>query len=444
MQNKLERNQGKGDYKNSSTFLANGSMQSFEKVIPIVVFIVTIVTLKFSENAIAMCILILGFTSLNITHSLFLKSYPRLESKMELYKTVLNALIFALGPYYVPGASYFWLLALLPLYRIGAANLNTAKRRSYLWIVMGSTYVGIYFSHRGLEEALLPCIILLLITILNRSVANDLHRNFLELESVKDRLYLNARMTTASSVASGLAHEINNPINLINGSSLSIQNILKKVINNSGELTLKNHKDINVFVDIIKRSSERTFEIVDRMGRHNPSSSLYELAELNVDELIKDVVTISQRKVANIGIDLILACPDSDLKVKGHAGNLGQVILSFINNAYDSFTTENDKWIKITVSKLHGMIYLRFTDSTNGEKNLFKNNILEPFTMIHGAGSGEELGLSLCQTIVNEHYGQVYLNEIGEYTEFVIELPLCQKVKPVEPVKSTNIDLAWV
>jgi hypothetical protein len=41
MQNKLERNQGKSDYENSSTFLANGSMQSFEKVIPIVVFIVS-------------------------------------------------------------------------------------------------------------------------------------------------------------------------------------------------------------------------------------------------------------------------------------------------------------------------------------------------------------------------------------------------------------------
>lgn len=442
MQNKLERNQGKVEY-NGSTFLANGSMQSFEKIIPIVVFVVTVLTLKYSHDLRPVILLIFGFVSLNIIHSVLFNHYPKSEFQMELIKTLFNSLLFSVGPYLVPDASYFWLLALLPLSRIGAAHLDTFTRRSYLWIIMTSTCIGVFFCHDSFEESVLPCIVLLLTTLLNRSVSTHLHENFLELESMKDKFYLNSRMTTASSVASGLAHEINNPINLINGSSLSIQNILKKVNTGTGTLSPKNHKDINVFVDIIKRSSERTFEIIERMGRHNPSSSLYELDELNIDELIFDVVKISKRKMKHRDINLIFDCPESEFKIKGHAGNLGQVILSFIDNAYDSFTNERNKWIRISVSKVHGMIYLHFTDSTNGDQNVFKDKILEPFTMIHGAGNGEELGLSLCQTIINEHFGQVYLNEIGEYTEFIIELPICQNPQSIEQLKKSNIELAW-
>jgi signal transduction histidine kinase len=244
---------------------------------------------------------------------------------------------------------------------------------------------------------------------------------------IAERLALEAksqqmsRMSALGQMASGVAHEINNPIAGI----ISCAELL------SGRLPVDD--SCQEVVERIHREGVRIARIVKSLlSISHPGHRTRETVSLS--DCLEPVLTIVQDKLTNQGIDLQVSIPEDLPQITVEFQQIQQLLLNLVLNACHSLNErfpEGDpgKQLRIsaTVQGEEGAecLSLEVYDAGTGIQPEIIEKIFDPFFTTKPAGVGTGLGLTLCHEIIQQHGGEIRVESVPwESTRFKVMLPL--------------------
>lgn len=223
-----------------------------------------------------------------------------------------------------------------------------------------------------------------------------------------------AKMASLGEMAGGIAHEINNPIAIIDGSADRILKLLKR--------EPLDVKSIETFAQSIFETSGRVAEIVTGLRTLSRNADADPHVIIKIAELMDDVLALARERLTHHGITLTV---DSEpfLNIKGNKTQLAQVLLNLINNADDALIGTAGSWIRVDARVVDEKIEIAVTDSGNGIPQSIHERLFIPFFTTKPPGKGTGLGLSLSRKILEQHAGELILDANCPNTRFVLKLP---------------------
>jgi len=226
-----------------------------------------------------------------------------------------------------------------------------------------------------------------------------------------EKLYLADRLVSVGEMASGIAHELNNPLTGVIGfSELLIESKLPQ--------------DIAEEVAIINNEAKRAATVVKNLltfaRKHTPMRQLCQ-----INSIIEDIMQLRdyEHKVNNIRVDARLNPKLPEIMVDYY--QVQQAFLNIVLNAESAMIEANNGGtLTITTEIDNKSVRITFADDGPGIPELNLKRIFDPFFSTKEVGKGTGLGLSICHGIVASHNGKIYAkNEQGKGATFVVELP---------------------
>ncbi len=248
--------------------------------------------------------------------------------------------------------------------------------------------------------------------LVNRVYLSD-QRRIMTLHEVE---YSN-KMASIGRLASGVAHEINNPLAIINEKA----GLIKDLLTFKKDST-KDPKLIGL-VDSVLSSVERCGRITKRLlgfARHMDVS----VQPIKLDEIIHDVLSFLDKEAEYRSIAVSVEIPNDIPQLESDRGKLQQIFLNVINNA---FAAMNDGGHLDITARCEDKDFVSATITDNGcgipEEDL--ERVFEPFFSTKAKKGGTGLGLSITYGLVQEIGGMIRVqSEVGKGTSFIITLPL--------------------
>jgi len=250
-----------------------------------------------------------------------------------------------------------------------------------------------------------------------------------ERAEIQQKAYVSSRLASVGEMAAGIAHEINNPLTAVIGFS---EILMQKDI----------PEDIKKNLQSINNGAERVAGIVNRLltfARQNKPERKY----TDINKLIEATLALHSYALETNNIKVITDFAPKLASTMADSGQLQQVFLNLIINAETEMKLAHDRGtLSIKTKEIADRIYISFKDNGPGipEENL--ERIFEPFFTTREAGKGTGLGLSLCQGIITEHGGRIYVgSKLGEGATFIVELPIIAEGKQkVAPESTMSVD----
>ncbi len=262
------------------------------------------------------------------------------------------------------------------------------------------------------------------------------------------------KMEALGTLASGIAHEINTPIQYIGNNVaflgdatkdlLSLFRIQQAIIEQADaaglfEADIADYKsaaaqhDLDFILDELQLAIEQSHGGVEHVTNivaamkefaHTPSE---EMRPVNLEDVVRCAVDISKgewKTTAKIDVDQMPGLPD----VLGHRGELNQVALNLIINAAHAIQEKGgtDGLINIRAETTKGYVLLHVEDNGAGIPEVVASRIFEPFFTTKEVGKGTGQGLAFCyDVVVNKHHGCIDVDSTpGKGTRFTIALPV--------------------
>ncbi len=273
----------------------------------------------------------------------------------------------------------------------------------------------------------------------NRRLESRVRNTEIALHEAEQRLQQAQKMETLGTLVAGVAHEINNPINLILYNLPLLQKIWTDLLpalislaesapeRKFGGFTADFLKDnLAQLVADMEMAANRVTKIVADLKNFSRQSNIAEKHLLNINTAVKNALRLAQttlRKVA-IGVRIELA-PDLP-EVEGNLQSIEQVVLNIVINAAQAIDhTHGEILIQTGFSLKDGRVYLRVTDNGRGVSPAMAERVFLPFVTDKQAQGGTGLGLSVTYSIVQAHGGEIFFEnrEGGAGTAFTVQLP---------------------
>lgn len=235
-----------------------------------------------------------------------------------------------------------------------------------------------------------------------------------KLEEQRARSFTSAKFAALGEMASGIAHEINNPMTAI---SLTTST-LKKVVA-SGDVT---PEEITDRLGVISRSVSRVVAIVEAMRNFSREAHQDPLKSESLIRIIDETLSICSERFKNNFVQFELVAP-SELQVHCRAVQISQILLNLLNNAYDAVEDNTEKWIRLEVKTYGETVSIAVTDNGCGIPDAEREKIFQPFYTTKPAGKGTGLGLSLSKKMIEEHKGTLTLDASSTHTRFIVTFP---------------------
>src|SRR5438477_3352948 len=227
-----------------------------------------------------------------------------------------------------------------------------------------------------------------------RDTTTEIQRREQELRDKQEQLVQAAKLATLGELTTGVAHELNNPLNNI---GLFVGNVLDLI--ERGKLDPDHMlRDLNKAMQQMQKASQiiahlRTF------GRAAPSSR----EPVSINATIMQALSLLQEQLRLRDIQVRLELGSEDPCVFGNAIQLEQVFLNLLTNARDALNESPCKLIHVTTCLGAETIKVVFKDTGPGIRRKFERRIFDPFFTTKEVGAGTGLGLSITYGIVRDH-----------------------------------------
>jgi signal transduction histidine kinase len=224
------------------------------------------------------------------------------------------------------------------------------------------------------------------------------------------------QLATIGQLAAGVAHEINNPLALINETAGYVKDlfVLKEQFRQDEELI----GYIDDILDAVERCGTITRQLLGFARKFE-----VRIQQVNLKEIISDVLVFHNKEAAYRNIKVYVDVPEDMPPIETDRGKLQQILVNLVNNAFQA--VDNDCVLDITASPA-GADKVRIAISDNGcgmpEEHLTK--IFEPFFTTKDSNKGTGLGLAITYGLVKKLHGDISVkSKVHEGTTFAITLP---------------------
>ncbi|QJT10325.1 sensor histidine kinase [Oceanidesulfovibrio marinus] len=243
-----------------------------------------------------------------------------------------------------------------------------------------------------------------------KTIVRALNAMVRELEFRQAQLLQAQKLSSIGTLAAGIAHQLNNPLNNISTSSQILieeldsadPNFMRKMLNNVESESLRAKEIVQ---GLLEFSRERNFSIVRE----------------NLATVIKKTVRLVSSQVPG-NIEIIVDVPE-DLEVYLDAQRFQEALLNLIINAVHAMDP-NPGTVTIVAQKDENTVTMSVADTGKGIPEEVRNQIFDPFFTTKGETGGTGLGLSIVYGIVEKHGGKITVDsEPGAGTTFTIRIP---------------------
>lgn len=223
------------------------------------------------------------------------------------------------------------------------------------------------------------------------------------------------KMASLGQMAGGMAHEINNPLNLILMQTYTLRNLVK------GQAA--EHQQIHKSIDSIEGTVDRIAKIIRGLLAFSRSSDNDPFQSTTLASIVHDTLELCQEKLKKEKVDLQVH-GRLNIHLDCRPAQISQVLLNLIINASDAIRGLPEQWIRVEVFGKENHVAVHVVDSGRGISPEIAQRIMEPFFTTKPVGAGTGLGLSLAKGLVESHGGNLTLDPDAPHTCFVVELPL--------------------
>jgi len=236
-------------------------------------------------------------------------------------------------------------------------------------------------------------------------------RDLTERHKLEAQVLQSQRLVALGVMAGGIAHEIRNPLSV---SSAAAQFLLQE--DTASEFVKECAQKIHAGI-------QRASLIIENLLRFARPSPLRELERVNLGAVVKDTVALAANGARLHKISLKVTIPDEPIVVLGNACLLQQMIMNFVLNALKAMPRGGV--LEITLGRNGEKALLRIRDTGCGVPAESLDKIFDPFYTTSPVGDGVGLGLSLCYSIIKQHFGAIEVESTEHQgSTFTIHLPL--------------------
>ena len=240
------------------------------------------------------------------------------------------------------------------------------------------------------------------------------------LKERNEHFFGQSKYSELGMMSAGIAHEINNPLAIIQAKTTQLLRIHKDP---------KRIQEVTDGLEQILYTSERINRTIQGVRDFVHQDERVNNEDFTVKNLIDDVLAFCGQRMKNHGISLRFYGPQN-VSIRGHKIQLEQVLLNLLNNSFDAIEFLPDKWIEITTQETKDDIQLYVKDSGSGIPPETASRMMEAFFTTKEVGKGTGLGLALARGILEKHGGSLeYVGNTG-HTTFLISLPKPSLFKP--------------
>lgn len=278
-------------------------------------------------------------------------------------------------------------------------ELQTSEGRKIFWVII-----------KKLQEKK--------IMILSMDI-DDKRNNERKIAEQNIKLIESSKMASLGEMSSGIAHEINNPLTIIQGTTRQISRL-------GASLNEELRSDLERLTNKIDLMTLRITKIIKGLRSFAREGSNDPFDKVSVKQIIEETLFICESRFKNSNIE-VKKNFDLDAYIHCRAVQISQVLLNILNNAYDSIIEKrnqnkdeqmmSDDFIEIRTHQINNQFFIKITDSGKGIPIEVRDKILNPFFTTKSVGKGTGLGLSISHSIMEEHQGALQFNFDSPLTE---------------------------
>jgi signal transduction histidine kinase len=273
---------------------------------------------------------------------------------------------------------------------------------------------------------------------------NKLQKALQELKSTQAQLIQSEKMASLGELTTGIAHEIQNPLNFVNNFSEVNTELLEDM---EHEIDKGNFQEVKTIAKDIKENEEkinhhgkRADAIVKGMLQHSRSSSgVKEPIDINAlaDEYFRLSYHGLRAKDKSFNATMETHFDENLQKIAVIPQDMGRVLLNLYNNAFYAVSEKKklqgdnyEPTVSVRTKQIGNKtdsygVEISVKDNGMGIAQKVLDKIYQPFFTTKPTGQGTGLGLSLSYDIIKVHGGELKLETIeGEGAEFIIQLPV--------------------
>lgn len=245
-------------------------------------------------------------------------------------------------------------------------------------------------------------------------------RDNTEVRRSQQQLTQSAKMATLGEMATGLAHEINQPLNVMR---MAIVNVLKRLGNGDAQIDYLTEK-----LQRIDAQVQRAARVVDHMRVFGRRSEV-EQQPFDPAQAVEGTLSLLSEGLRGKGVEIKLTQADSAVQVTGYADQLEQVLINLMVNARDALLSRKEKqpdlrpWIALHTEHDSRHVRIWVEDNGGGIDPRLLERIFEPFFTTKPIGVGTGLGLSVSYGIVENMGGRLSVSNGEHGARFCVELP---------------------
>ncbi len=238
-----------------------------------------------------------------------------------------------------------------------------------------------------------------------------------ELREQEAKVLYSAKLASLGEMAASVAHEVNNPLTIIQG----LTSILQQMVEQE-PMDKENIKNLTTKIVSTSERISKTIRSLKSLSRNGEKDPYQEMSLLSV---VGQCLDICQHRFTLDDIELKLTNLDKDVIFKGSEVQMGQVFLNLLSNSLDAInaSTEKERWIEICYTQEKDSLLIDVSDSGPGIPESIKEKVMEPFFTTKELGQGTGLGLSISKNIIRSHGGELILLPNTKFTTFRIQLP---------------------
>jgi signal transduction histidine kinase len=253
---------------------------------------------------------------------------------------------------------------------------------------------------------------------ITRELTSRWERRIKEVKADMGKLIQEDRMISLGKLVASSVHEINNPIQGL----LTFSRLMEKTLE-KGQPGPDDLEEFRTYLPLMTSELERCGNIISGLLSFSRHSGI-EYKNTDLNEVLRQVMTLSRHKMEIQNIHLNVAFAPEPLVIEGDVNQLQQCFLNIIFNAIEAMAQGGElslisEW---DTASDRALVTVRDTGCGISEENL--DHIFDPFFTTKPEGEGIGLGLSIVHGIVKAHKGKTKVeSKVGEGTAFTLSFP---------------------